>query len=115
MLKKKIKFAKETERSYDGDKKSFFESDESGLWAKPDGARKKVPPREEVEVSGLLFHYPVTKKEAYKGPTCRSCQFRYKHTYGKMFYCSQFKQKDTAYGDKKIKAGDPACTKYKKK
>ena len=43
------------------------------------------------------------------GLTCRSCKHRYKHQYGKMFYCSKQKQKRTAYGDKKIKVGDPAC------
>ena len=44
--------------------------------------------------------------------TCRTCKFRYKHEYGKMFYCSKRKQKNTAYGDKKIKAGDNACFFY---
>lgn len=47
--------------------------------------------------------------------TCRSCIHRYKHQYGKMFYCGKQKQKNTAYGDKKIKAGDPACHMYELK
>lgn len=46
------------------------------------------------------------------GLTCRNCKHRYKHEYGKMFYCSQQRQKGTAYGDKKIKAGDTACHIY---
>ena len=62
-----------------------------------------------------LFNIDPVKKE---NPTltCRTCKYRYKHTYGKMFYCSkqQDKQKRTAYGHKKIKAGDPACYMYEK-
>ena len=50
-----------------------------------------------------------------KGKTCRSCDFRYKHEYGKMYYCKQKKDPRTAYGDKKIKAGDPACPLFKQK
>jgi len=66
-----------------------------------------------MSTQGKLFECPVeTKKET--GKTCRSCQFRYKHQYGKMFYCRKQKQKGTAYGDKKIKAGDIACSMYNK-
>ena len=55
-----------------------------------------------------LFDIPEIVPKKPKN-TCRNCTFRYKHQYGKMFYCSKQKQKGTAYGDKKIKAGDAAC------
>lgn len=60
-----------------------------------------------------LFEIPEQPKQK-PDKTCRSCKYRYKHQYGKMFYCSEQKQKGTAYGDKKIKAGSPACYLYKK-
>ena len=44
--------------------------------------------------------------------TCRNCIYRYQHDYGNMFYCEKQKQKRTAYGHKKIKAGDKACNLY---
>jgi hypothetical protein len=59
-----------------------------------------------------LFEVPVKQKEKPIN-TCRKCKFRYKHEYGKMFYCSKQKQKGTSYGDKKIKAGDSACNLFK--
>lgn len=60
-----------------------------------------------------LFNVPEKKKEKpFPGKTCRTCINRYKHEYGKMFYCSQQKQKGTSYGHKKIKAGNPACYMY---
>jgi trehalose utilization protein len=54
---------------------------------------------------------PISKPST--GLTCRTCIHRYKHMYGKMFYCCKQKQKGTSYGDKKIKAGNPACHMYK--
>jgi len=59
------------------------------------------------DLSGL-FEGCEIEKEISKY-TCRQCVFRYKHEYGKMFYCSKRRQKSTAYGDLKIKVGDPAC------
>ena len=57
-----------------------------------------------------LFEVPIQTKDKIKPlQTCRNCKFRYKHQYGKMFYCSKQFQKGTSYGNKKIKAGDPAC------
>lgn len=58
-----------------------------------------------------LFDIPE-KKAPKGGLTCRTCIYRYKHQYGKMFYCRKQRQKGTAYGDKKIKAGDSACFMY---
>ena len=52
---------------------------------------------------------PIVERKNKSALTCRSCKHRYKHQYGKMFYCHMNKQKGTAYGDKKIKAGDKAC------
>lgn len=60
-----------------------------------------------------LFDIPEQSKEKPK-VTCISCKFRYKHQYGKMFYCSKQKSNRTSYGNKKIKAGDPACHMYEK-
>lgn len=60
-----------------------------------------------------LFEIPENEKtEKYN--TCRSCTHKYKHNYGKMFYCDVRKQKNTAYGDLKIKAGNKACILYEK-
>lgn len=61
----------------------------------------------------LLFNIPEQVNQKPE-TTCRTCLNRYKHEYGKMFYCSKQKQKHTAYGNKKIKAGDPACHMYEK-
>lgn len=58
-----------------------------------------------------LFDIPIEKPEI----TCRTCEFKFKHTYGKMLYCSKFKQPGTAYGFKKIKSGDKACELYSEK
>lgn len=64
---------------------------------------------------GKLFDIPEKpKNKSTTGHTCRTCDHRYKHQYGKMFYCSKQQQKGTAYGDKKIKAGDDACHMYLK-
>jgi hypothetical protein len=40
---------------------------------------------------------------------CKHCIHIYKHQYGKMKYCGAKKQRQTAYGNKKIKANDIAC------
>ena len=58
-----------------------------------------------------LFNVPEFKKTK-STKTCRTCEYRYKHEYGKMFYCSKQKQKGTSYGHKKIKARDNACSMY---
>lgn len=63
--------------------------------------------------TNLLFDIPEIEKEKPNN-TCRNCIHRYKHTYGKMFYCSKQRQKRTAYGDKKIKASDPACQMFQR-
>jgi len=60
-----------------------------------------------------LFKVPEFKKPK-SNTTCRTCEFKYKHEYGKMFYCSKQKQKETSYGHRKIKAGNPACHMYEK-
>jgi len=61
-----------------------------------------------------LFEVPEVepKKEETNGLTCRTCIHRYKHEYGKMFYCRKQKSNRTSYGNKKIKAGDTACRMY---
>ncbi len=61
-----------------------------------------------------LFDIPKEEKNKSK-MTCRSCEYRYKHEYGKMFYCSKRKSNKTSYGHVKIKAGDSACLMYKNK
>ena len=67
--------------------------------------------KEEV-IQRKLFDLPINPP-AKQEHTCRTCIHRFKHQYGKMFYCEMQKQKGTAYGYKKIKAGDPACPLYK--
>lgn len=51
-------------------------------------------------------------EEKKKGNTCRTCKYKFKHEYGKMLYCAKRKQKGTAYGNLKIKAGNEACFMY---
>lgn len=64
-------------------------------------------------VCEMMFDIEIKVKEKPK-ITCRSCKFRYKHQYGKMFYCRLRFKKGTAYGNMKVKAGDAACELYQK-
>lgn len=58
----------------------------------------------------LSFFDPHVEPEKPKnGLTCRRCKSIYKHEYGKMLYCRRLQDTRTTYGNKKIKAGDPAC------
>ncbi len=43
---------------------------------------------------------------------CRDCMHGYEHAYGNMFYCSKQFQRGTAYGHKKIKKLQPACSMF---
>lgn len=61
----------------------------------------------------LFSDIPIQPNEKLK-LTCRTCLYKYKHEYGKMLYCSKAFDKKTAYGNKKIKAGNKACHLYKK-
>lgn len=61
-----------------------------------------------------FFEIPETKPDKPK-VTCQTCAFIYKHEYGKMKYCIQYKQRGTSYGHRKIKSRDAACPKYEKK
>jgi len=54
-----------------------------------------------------IFEVPeVEKVKPLPGMRCRNCIHCYEHQYNK--------QKGTSYGDKKIKALDPACPMFKK-
>jgi len=44
---------------------------------------------------------------------CRKCIHIYRHQYGKMFYCRLKRGTNTAYGHKKIKANDLACSMFR--
>lgn len=55
-----------------------------------------------------IFEVEEIKNEKPK-VTCRHCEFRYKHDYGKMFYCRKQDDPRTSYGHRKIKAGDKVC------
>ncbi len=60
-----------------------------------------------------LFDIPEeTQPHKNSQLTCRNCIHRYKHQYGKMHYCELKSDPRTSYGNKKIKAGDPACNQY---
>lgn len=49
------------------------------------------------------------------GETCRNCIHKYKHYYNNTLYCGKQKQRGTSYGNRKIKASNPACYMFEKK
>ncbi len=62
-----------------------------------------------------IFEVPeVEKVKPLPGMRCRNCIHCYEHQYNSTKYCSVQKQKGTSYGDKKIKALDPACPMFEK-
>ena len=68
----------------------------------------------------ILFEIPTTPTTVIepvlsKDLRCRKCNFIYNHQYGKMKYCEKQKDTRTAYGNKKIKANDPACSLFESK
>lgn len=46
------------------------------------------------------------------GLRCKNCLHLYNHQYGKMKYCDKQRDPRTSYGNKKIKANDPACPQF---
>ena len=60
-----------------------------------------------------LFNIPPT--EPVK-PTnrCKNCVHMYKHEYNDTKYGRKQKGRNTSYGNKKIKANDPACPLFEK-
>jgi hypothetical protein len=73
----------------------------------------KQPKNEAVQI--MLFDVPAQEKpKPEPGRRCKNCRFKYHHIYSnRLIYCSKRRQKGTAYGDKKIKANDPACEMFK--
>jgi hypothetical protein len=57
---------------------------------------------------------PEQAKEKPKD-RCRNCIHIYQHQYNDTKYCRKQPGKRTSYGNKKIKANDPACPMFEKK
>jgi len=58
-------------------------------------------------MEATLFDVPIFEEPKQpKGTKCSKCKHCYKHEYGKMLYCNLRTQKNTAYGNLKVKAKD---------
>jgi len=55
---------------------------------------------------------PVMKDKSAN--RCKHCIHMYEHQYNATKYCGKQKGRNTAYGNKKIKANDPACPMFEK-